>query len=502
MDQTQPNETSVDFSESIQRVLRACKRGRWLIALTTVLSVVGGNVGVHFISPKYRSEATILIAEQQFAQYIVTPLSTVPLIERLQVAEHDVLSKPQLLKIFYQVGLVAGNDLSPDDAVENQRKNIDLEPAPAESAFVISFTAQTPQLAQDVTKRLTALFIERHLEMQADRAQTATSLIEGQLADRRKKLSELEQRTAAFRAQYAGELSEDRPDKLEDLRQARSRLDSATASRDRAKEQRAVLESTLVRSLNARLTRVKDERAALLKNLTTKHPDVVSKDQQISQMEAEIEEIKTGVGTVQSHPSHQASVDPTIVLLEGQLEANALEIDNQSREAARQTAIVEEYQRRLNKNPLHEQQLNTMVQETNQLNVEIADLTNKQQQSGFATDLQAREELQEFRLVNPPNLPTHPANRKRQTYSLAALVAGPVLGLVLAFLLELRRPTFQNENELRRTFAPPLVLSIPLLPTPRERRARAWRTTFELVVGCILVIVIAGTEFYAYSLLA
>jgi hypothetical protein len=151
---------------------------------------------------------------------------------------------------------------------------------------------------------------------------------------------------------------------------------------------------------------------------------------------------------------------------------------------------------------VHEQQLSSMEQEARELNDEIGELERKEQQSGLAAEVSRREEGQQFRLVDPPTLPTHPSSKKRQTASLGAAAAGPLLGLILAFLLELRRPTFHTENELRNTFAPPLVLSIPALPTPGERRARAWRTAFELLSGCVVAILIAATEFYAYRLLA
>jgi len=500
MDKTQLNAGNVDSSETIRRVLRVCKKGRWLIALCTVLGVVGGNVVARLVPPKYRSEATILFAEQNFSPYIVTPLSTTPLVDRLQLAAREVLSHSRLLEIFVESGLITRDDPSADDTVELQQKNIDIEPNPP--AFRISFTAKTPQLAQSVTKGLTDLFIERHSQLQANEVQTATSLIQEQLAHRRNQLSELDQRMEAFKAQYAGELTDEQPDSLADLSQAKSKLESLTAGRERAIQQRAILESLLVGNLNARRTRLEDERAVLLKTLTTKHPDVVSKDKQIAQVEAEMEEIKAGAGTLQSRQSPLASVDPSIAQLEGQLQANALEIDSLSKDETRQNDIIAANQRRITKNPVHEQQLNTMALQRQVLNDEIAELAQTQQKSGLAADMAAREEGQEFRLVDPASLPTHPSSKKRQQASLAGLAVGPLLGFALAFLLELRRPTFQTENELRRTFAPPLVLSIPLLPTRREKRIRTWRTALELFAGCVVAIVMAAYEFYAYRLLS
>jgi succinoglycan biosynthesis transport protein ExoP len=498
--QTQLNETNVDFTETIQQILRVCKNGRWLMAFSTLLTVVAGNAVLRLVPNKYRSEATILVADQQIAPNLVAPLSNTPLIDRVQLAAGEVLSESRLLQIVDEFGL-ADSNTSPDAAAELLRKSIDIEPAP-NFMFRISFTARTPQLAQDVNKRLVESFMQRHLQLEANQVEAATGLIEEQLTDRLRKRGELEQRMRVLKGQHAGSLPDERQENLERWRQAQYRLDTVTASHERAVEQRATLESALAGNLNARLIRLQNERTVLLKRFTPQYPEVVSKDQEIAQLTAEMEEIKAGSRTLQSHQIPLASADPTITLLEGQLEANAREIDSLSKESARQTAMIKEYESRLNANPVYEQELSTATRETEAVNVEIAELQRKQQQSGLAADMGKRQQQQQFRLVDPPNLPTHPASKRLQTGSLGAVAAGPLLGFVLAFLLDLRKPTFHNENELGRKFAPPLVLSIPALPTPTERRTRNWRTAFELLAGCVVAIVIAVTELYAYRLLS
>ena len=255
-----------------------------------------------------------------------------------------------------------------------------------------------------------------------------------------------------------------------------------------------------MRNLNLRLATLEDERAALLKKYTPVDSHVVSKDQQIAEMRAQVEAIQSGAGKAQR--ASLTAPDPASAQLESGLEAVAMEIENQSKEIARQTATIEEKQRSLSAHPVNDvndQQTNAVAREIETVNQDIADLQRKQQQSDLAANMGNRDQ-QEFRLVDPPNLPTHPASKKRQTYSLAAAAAGPVVGFILAFLLDLRKTAFQSENELKRTFAPPLVISIPVLPTARERRTRAWQTGFELFAGSVVLVAIVATEFYAYKL--
>jgi uncharacterized protein involved in exopolysaccharide biosynthesis len=497
MDQTKTTEVEVNINDLAQKGLRICKKYRWLIALTALIVVVGVNTGLRFIPNKFRSQATILVLDEHISSSFVTRLSAATLEERTQAAAHEVLSQPRLLAIAGEFGFLT-QDASPEDVVENLRKNIEIEPSGV-SVFQVSFMAKTPQLAQGVCKRLADLFIERHSELQASHVQTATTMFDEQLTERRRKLVELQQEIQGMSGQYAAEPTEDTPGRLDDLRQAQVRLDSVTASRDRAKEQRAVWQSMLMGNLNARLTRLRDERTVLLKSFTPRHPDVVAKDTQIAQVQSEMEGLRSG--TLEHPQSALVSTDPAILQLEGQLEANSLELEDLTKEIERQTARVAQYQQRraVRRSAGSDQQLSAKMLEMKALNEEISDLARKQQQSGLAADMERREEQQDFRLVDPPNLPTHPSSKKRQTASLAAIVAGPLLGIVFALLLELRNSTFHTEKELRQCFTPPLIITVPILPTPAEMRRRSWREGFTWAASGVFAVATLAVEFFAYK---
>jgi polysaccharide chain length determinant protein (PEP-CTERM system associated) len=500
VDTKRSTENEPNIEETLHSIRTLCLKRRWILLLSSMLTVLIGNFAVRLIPPKYRSEATILVADQQISPNYVTPLSNTPLLDRVQVAAREVLAQPRLLTIVEEFGL--GHGAGGNAAVEELRKNIEIEPIPFSPSFRLSVTAGNPHLAQGIAQKLVDSFIERHREMETTRVENTTSMIQEQLAEGRRKLSALDQRIDAFKNSYAEALPEAMPQNLERWREARSRLDTATASLDRAKAQRAMLESTLIGNLNTRLTRLREEQSALLKKFTAKHPDVVSKDQQIAQLEAEIETLKTGgqIGRTRRDPI--ASDDPTIAQMEGQLEGNALEIETLTKEAARQNAIVQDFQRRLNSNPMREQQLNAMLRERLELSDEIGDLSRKQELSSMAADMAKRQQPDQFRVVDPPNLPTHPSSKKRQMASLGTLIAGPVIGIALAFLLQLRKPTFYAEAEIRRTFGPPMVLSIPNLPTPRETRNRRFRLALELAGAVAVLVLMATTEIFAYRILA
>ena len=158
--------------------------------------------------------------------------------------------------------------------------------------------------------------------------------------------------------------------------------------------------------------------------------------------------------------------------LRSQLEANRLEIANLSKDETQQKAIVSQYQKRLNLTPVREQQLSGILRDYELSKQDYADLLGKAQQSQLATSLEKQQGGEQFRLVEPPSLPARPSSPKRIQLGLAGLGAGLFLGLVMAFLKELPRPTFHTTKEISQRFGAPLVVALPVLRTPAEKRRR------------------------------
>lgn len=498
MDQ-QSNGSDVNINEIIYRVWRTVKKARWLMAVTGIVTVVAANYALrHFVANKYVSEATVLVVDPQLSPNIVSPLSTATMSDRVQVAVGEALAQPRLLTIVNELGL-ATPEIPPDAAVEALRKNVEIDSYPP--SFRISVTAKTPQLAHDIAQKLIDMFMQGHTELQSSEVKTAQNLLDGQLAERRQRLSQLEDSIATYSGEHPDELADERAINLQQLRDAKSRLDSVVASEDSAKRQRTTLEGALSAKLNARVEVLEEERAELLKNFTPKYPDVISKDREIAKAKSEMEEIQQSGASLLGRAG-PSSTDPAIVQLESQLDNNAAEIDSLGREKDRQSALIADYQRRLSASPTHEQQLSEMSRQVQELKDDISELTRKRETSEISASMAKLEEGQVFRLIDPPTMPTRPSSKKKKNASLGAALVGPLIGLGLVLLMDLRTPKFFTENQLRKAFVPPLVLSIPVVRTNKERRMRALRVAFEVMAGFIVVVVFAGAEYYGFMLLS
>lgn len=278
MDEIQVPDVQNDFGQTGRQLIRLCRKGRWWILLTGFATLCATVLVLAFVPNLYKSEATIQIVEQQVSQSLVAPLSTATEGQKLEAMTNEVLSRARLLEIMEENDLfVKERSSSPDEAVDLMRKSIGVQPTGVTrqdsfDAFSISFSAHSPEKAQQVTRKLSELFIQRNSEAQATRATTTANFLKGQLNEKRRRAAELEQGIQAFKTQYVGELPDERQVNQMRLDEVRTQLQNTVASLNRAKGQRVVWESMLNGNLNAALTRLKSERAALLTRFTPSIP--------------------------------------------------------------------------------------------------------------------------------------------------------------------------------------------------------------------------------------
>ena len=528
-----PDETD-DLGKLLSQLWRAAVRRRWWILLPACGVAFGAIIVSMLLPNRYRSEATILVEPQKVPERYVISNTTEDISDALQAMTQTVLSRTRLLQAIDDFGLYSDERkrLVSEQLVDLMRVNIEIEPLSKQTAqgrqvnaFRISFTGDDPGVAQQVTSRLTSMFIDENLKTREEQSTGTTHFLQGQLETAHAELEERGQKLRDFKMQYLGELPEEQQGNLGILSGLQGQLQSTQAGLNRALEHRTMLESLAAQYRNMaaaggpvpgapglspaeaaqkELVRLRGERAELVSRYTPRHPDVLKIDRQIADCEVLVERLAKAPKVSEDEKGQAAGAsggaqgDSSLAQLNSELQANRLEIANLSEDEKRLKSQIGQYQSRLNLTPVREQQLTDLVANYELAKQNYADLLSKKTQSELATNLEKQQKGQQFRILDQPSLPAKPSSPNRLKISLGGIAAGLAVGLGLTFLMEVGDHSLQDEQDVSRRFGIPLVVSVPLLPSPAEERKRPWRIGLEWVAASVLVVAVALAEYYVY----
>jgi polysaccharide biosynthesis transport protein len=519
------------LSQNLTKLGQVARRRRWWFLVTASLISTGAVMTALLLPNEYKSEATILVEKQQVPERYVIPNTTTDLDGALQAMTQDVLSRSQLLRIIDDFGLYPGKrgHLGQEQLVNLMRSDIAIESFEKDRekkglyAFKISYTGATPESAQQVTSRLTSLFIDEDLKTQEQRDAGTTSFLESQLTDAQADLDKKEQILRTFKMQNLGELPEQQQGNLQILSGLQMQLQNTTAALGRANEQSVFLESLLTQYQNAptatshggpitspaeaaqvQLAQLESQRAALLASYSPQYPDVRKIDGEIARTKALLAHLTTKrpkdeAQAPNGSPAEDATfsaTDGTIAQLESQLKENKLEITNDSAQQKQLQVAVGEYQRRLNLTPIREEQLTDLQRSYDLAKKTYDDLYTKRSESALATDLQRNQQGEQFRLIDPANLPAQPLSPNRPKIALFGLVGGIFAGVGVAFFIEMKDSSFHSEEDLRVQFILPLIMGLPLSPSDKQKRTHVLKARLEWLAGVALVCLMIAAQVY------
>lgn len=520
-----------DFNEITNRVLASLVRRRWWILIaTTVVSL--GTILISFTLPHlYRSEATIFVEKERIPDRYVVANSTRNAMETIDAMTHEILSRTRLLQIIDEFGLYpkARHSMEPELLVEMMRSHIEVQPLNREpekratNAFLIAFTCDNPRVAQQVTGRLTALFIQENQQAQQTLDTSTTNFLESQLEDASTDLAKQEEELKDYKLRNLGHLPEQEQGNLTILSGLQLQLQTIQSSLSRARQQRTYLESMLahyslggsghagqssagsspIATKRAELSRLRAERDDLLSRYSERHPDVVNINERIAAEEARLNALLAapisspqGDNKASAAPISNMEDDPASSELKSQLDANRSEIADAERESSELRAQIASYQQRLNYAPVNQQQISEVIRNYDLAKQNYTDLMNKKTQSELATKLAMDQRDRQFQVIDPPSLPLKPTSPAYGKFGLGGLAGGLVLGLALAFFMEARDRSFHLERNVRGYFGVPVVVGVPPLFTETEERQLAWRKTCEWALASALLLVVAAAQLY------
>jgi polysaccharide biosynthesis transport protein len=506
-----------------------CRRHlQFLIPLFVGWALVWGTSWV--LPPRYQSSTLILVAEPTMPKNYVTPNVNEDLQERLQSITQQILSRTRLLHIIDQFNLYSGENVhsSVDEKVERMRKDIDIELVRDQgqqiTAFNVSYSSRDPHLAQKITGELTNLFINENLEVREQQSEETTKFLGAQLESVRNTLAEQENKIRLFKAQHVGEMPEQLASNLQILGGLQSQLQTEDDALNVAKQQRVYLQTLADQSrvlegsskgdapavglpgLDQELEKLRAELADLSSHYTDRHPDVRKLKDQIARTEKMREQLLAAAKTSSNADTQDIAnatsqeMDPAqataTAQIQSQLRANQLEISNREHAIAALKTKIDDYQARLNQEPVREQQLLDLTRGYEQSKANYDDLLKKRNESAMATSMEIAQQGQRFTVVDPPSLPQKPNFPNRLKFCAMGFAVGVALGCIVVGALEMKDDRVYSEKELKNLLPSTIIVELPAIVTDADEGRDKRRIRMGWAVAAIVfATILAGSAF-------
>jgi polysaccharide chain length determinant protein (PEP-CTERM system associated) len=493
--------TMQDYAGMLKRRFR-------LILASTVL-LLGIGFGITFIiPPQFTSQTLVLIEQQKVPEDYVKPVVDEDLGARLASMKEQIMSRSRIQPIIERFGLYPGGKYTMDDRILLTQKAIGINPIRSEQShgmpgFFISFKAQDAHTAQQVCGEITSLFVSANLTAREDSAEGTTDFLKQQLEDSKRNLDEQDAKLAAFEQRNIGKLpgqtlhlgdmalAMGSPNEST-LQALTTQLDAATQAVGRLQQSETFIQAMIAdqtqtsstvdpasgTSADVLKTDLKDaiqQQQQLEAQYTPDYPDVVAIKRKIASLRAEIARATAEPAKVEAAVASHDS--PQLKQLKAQLRAEGDAMTAAKQKQAQLEQQIRSYEAKIEASPLIEEEYKQVTRDHETALQFYNTLLTKMNESSMATALEHRQQGEQFRVMDAPNLPDEPTFPNRLIFSGGGLAAGLVLGLLLAALLEYRDTSVRNERDIWAfTKLPTLavVSYIADLGAPREARKR-WR---------------------------
>ncbi len=535
----------LEEKQPVKRDFRAILvRRRWYLLAPLLICGLVGSIVAQAWHVAYKSEALILVEQQKVPEQYVTPNVITNLQVRLDAMRQQILSRTRLVAMIEQFNLYPKERarLTMDEVVDMMRNNISVVLVQTTgrqgevTGFRITYAADNARVAQRITNELTSLFIDESMRQRTQQSTNTTEFLESELANSQSGLAAQEGRLREYKLKFLGELPEQQNANLQILSSLQAQLYAGEEALQRAQQQRTYLaamkeqyEALTAPRVNAdgtvvipgeapkstALVQAEEVLLDLQRQMTVargqfgdQYPGMIELERQITDWKKTIQrleaegEAKRQQSAAAKKPDAAApspgSVAGRLSLaeVESRLKAIDIEMENQQKDIAELQKKIKDTQARINMTPLREQQLSEIMRTHENAKAQYQSLLQKKLQSELASNLEKRQQGEQFRILDPASLPEKPEGRLQILGG--GWVLGFCLGLGLAVAREITQARVNDENDITAMGATIPVFQIPVIRNGAEVRRRRLRIAAEATTAMILAVLALGATARTY----
>jgi len=473
------------------------RRRKWLIFSIVTVSVSIAVVLCLVLPLSFRSTTTVLVESQKIPESYVKSGVEGTTQGRISAIQQVVMSRSLLSQIAEEFKLFS-LDISPEGregVIVGMRKNIRItksigghgQGSDIIEGFSLSFAHEDPVIAMRVTERFASQFIEQNLRLREQILEGASSFLEQELRMAGAKLEDQERLISDFKRKYMGELPEQMEANLRGLDRLQMEVNSTRENIQTAMNRVTILEKQVNEAVSgartqgateststnhgrggdpliARLSELERALTSLSAEYRQTYPDIVQTRQEIEAVKDQLA-IKYGVSKDEVKAGSAKLIDPALRDQMRQRDEAKNELEVLKERLRRLLEQVKQYDGRVERAPAREQELMVLIRDYDNMQKNYQSLLEKRLNARLAENLEKRQKGEQFRILDPANLPAVPESPNRPLILFGGLVIGCGLGFGAAFALELLWPSFRRPEEAENILGLPILAGIPSFTT-------------------------------------
>ena len=505
----------------VMEYIRATWRYRWYSLAVAWLVAIVGWIWVHQLPDQFRASARVYVDTQTLLAPLLKDLTVRPRIDQqLNMMTRTLLSRPNVEEVARRadLDLSAKTPEAMESLVDNLAGAIDLASAGRSNLYTLSYRNPNPHVAQRVVQATLNMFVESSLGSTRKDLSASREFIDQQVSAYRQKLNSMEDRIAEFKREHAGMIAGQNEGDYygqlqqahQQLQQAKLELEEAVRRRDSYKGRLHGTEPVLLgtpapesgpgpgmpSALDRRIETLTENLDQLRLRYTAQHPDVLATERVLAQLKAQRNRERRG----RAKPAGTGGSEGGYLQAEGtyfqQLQFALAEAESQ---VASLQARVNEYEQRYEKLksavdtiPEVQAKFKALTRDYSVVQGNYQKLLESRERATLSGDVESKTNTVDFRVVDPPHVPSTPAGPNRVLYSSGVFLAAIAAGVGVAFLLGQLRPMVMSRQVLERVADRPFLGVISLTETPQMVRARRMGLT-AYALGTVTLVLVFGS---------
>ena len=528
---------SVDFRQrSPAEMAQMVWRRKWLILLPTAAVAVAVAYVVWRLPNVYESTTLLTVRPASIATNTVAQLSDSDLTLRINNITQVVTSRSTLQPLIERYGLYArerARGESLDELVERMRLRdlkitLNTSRNDITNGFFLSFRGAEPRTTQAVTEALAAKYVESQRSASREETTLTKEFFNTRVNDQKAKLDEIDRRrlsamqrnltslpsqSQALVGRLAG-LREEQKARISEIGRINDQIAFLNrAASDLSKANQQDVEGVVAQmqdpkgtpayaELVKRRSELRSQRDELSLTFKPAAPEMKSVLKQLDEIQRQLDEM------VEEHKQKVAETrarleerfDPRVNTYKAEAARLAGEVKRQQASLDRAESDIAAVGQQLSSVPVTEVELDAIQREYQTEKAIYDQMVEQENKADIGAAVAQRAQGESIEVIDPASLPQQAVAPKRPLLMLLGVFAGLAFGALLAAAFEVPRLlTVQTSEDAAHYTGLPVLVTLPVLLTPREQRNLKARRAALALAAVVATVVSAPALAFVLS---